>query len=65
VAESRRPGHYSSIWQFHLDNIWYYIAARSGSMDTADRVADSITHRFYALATQPNITRALDVLFGG
>jgi toxin ParE1/3/4 len=43
-----------------LDDIWYYIATKSGSLDTADRLVDSITDRFYLLATHPNIGRARD-----
>jgi len=30
-----------------LDDIWLYIAKRSGSMDIADRLVDSISDRFY------------------
>jgi hypothetical protein len=29
-----------------LDDIWYYIATESGSIEIADRVIDSITDRF-------------------
>ena len=43
-----------------LDEIWYYVATKSGSMDTADRLVDSITDRFYLLVTHPNIGRARD-----
>lgn len=43
-----------------LDDIWYYVAIRSGNMDTADRLVDSITNRFCLLATHPNIGRARD-----
>jgi toxin ParE1/3/4 len=35
-----------------LDDIWYYVAIRSGNMDTTDR--------FYLLATHPNSGRARD-----
>ena len=31
-----------------LDDIWYYIAKESGSIETADRVVDSITDRFFS-----------------
>jgi toxin ParE1/3/4 len=41
-----------------LDDIWYYVATRSGNLDAADRLIDSITHRFHLLATHPNIGRA-------
>jgi toxin ParE1/3/4 len=43
-----------------LDDIWYYVATKSGNMDTADRLVDSITDRFYLIATHPNIGRARD-----
>ena len=45
---------------FDLDDIWYYIATHSGSPDIADRLIDTITDRFYLLATHPNIGRARD-----
>jgi hypothetical protein len=32
-----------------LDDIWHYIATKSGSADIADRLVDSITDRFYRL----------------
>ena len=40
-----------------LDGIWFYIATESGSPDVADRFVDSLTRRFYLLATQPYIGR--------
>lgn len=43
-----------------LDDIWYYIAKESSSIDTADRVVDSITDRFFLLATYPHIGRRRD-----
>jgi len=43
-----------------LDDIWYYVATRSGSIEIADRLIDSITDRFFLLATHPNIGRARD-----
>lgn len=43
-----------------LDDIWYYVATESGSVDIADRLIDAITNRFYLLATHPNIGRARD-----
>jgi hypothetical protein len=33
-----------------LDNIWYYVAKDSGSIEIADRLIDSISARFYLLA---------------
>ena len=36
-----------------LDEIWYYIASKSASLDIADRLIDSITDRFFLLARHP------------
>jgi toxin ParE1/3/4 len=43
-----------------LDSIWLYIAKRSGSMDIADRLIDSITARFCLLAQNPFLGRSRD-----
>jgi len=43
-----------------LDEIWYYVAVNSGSVEIADRLIDSITERFHLLATHPNIGRRRD-----
>jgi toxin ParE1/3/4 len=43
-----------------LDDIWYYIAKESGSLETADRVIDSITERFYLLSRYPQLGRRRD-----
>ena len=43
-----------------LDDIWYYVAKESGSIDIADRLIDSITERFYLLALHPHIGRRRD-----
>ena len=43
-----------------LDEIWYFIATKSGSVETADRLIDSITDRFFLLATHPHIGRERD-----
>ena len=43
-----------------LDDIWYYAAKNSGSMDIADRLIDSITDRFFLLADYPHLGRARD-----
>jgi len=43
-----------------LDDIWYYVATKSGSLDIADRLVDSITDRFFLIASHPNIGRARD-----
>jgi toxin ParE1/3/4 len=43
-----------------LENIWYYVATESGSTGVADRLIDSITERFYLLASHPHIGRHRD-----
>jgi hypothetical protein len=36
-----------------LDDIWYYTAKESHSIEIADRVVNTITDRFFLLATHP------------
>jgi toxin ParE1/3/4 len=43
-----------------LDNIWYYVAKESGSLEIADRLIDSITDSFLLLARHPHIGRQRD-----
>jgi len=43
-----------------LDDIWYYIAKESHSIEIADRVVNSITDRFFLLATYPHLGRRRD-----
>jgi toxin ParE1/3/4 len=43
-----------------LDQIWVYTARESGSEEIADRLIDSITARFFLLATHPHIGRRRD-----
>jgi toxin ParE1/3/4 len=45
---------------FDLDNVWYYVANNSGSTDVADRLINSITDRFFLLASYPHLGRARD-----
>ncbi len=40
-----------------LDNIWYYVAKESGSIEIAGRLIESITQHFYLLASHPHIGR--------
>ena len=47
-----------------LDEIWYYIAMESGSVDVANRLIDSITGRFVLLSGHPYLGRARDDDFG-
>jgi len=43
-----------------LDDIWYYVAIESGSVEIADRFVDSITERFLLLAGYPYLGRPRD-----
>lgn len=43
-----------------LDEIWYFLATQSSSVDVADRVIGSITARFALLATHPYVGRRRD-----
>jgi toxin ParE1/3/4 len=45
-----------------LDAIWLHIARESGSIDTANRIVDRITDRFWLLARQLWIGRSRDDL---
>jgi toxin ParE1/3/4 len=47
-----------------LDDIWYYVAKESGSIETANRLIDSITDRFLLLARHPYLGRSRDDDFG-
>jgi len=46
--------------ELELNNIWYYIAKQSGSLEIADRLIDSITDRFSLLANHPYLGRRRD-----
>jgi toxin ParE1/3/4 len=46
--------------QAELDDIWYYTARESGSIEIADRLVDSITDRFFLLASHPHVGRRRD-----
>jgi toxin ParE1/3/4 len=48
-----------------IDDIWYYVASQSGSVETADCLMDFITDRFFLLASHPNIGRTRDDLRPG
>jgi toxin ParE1/3/4 len=43
-----------------LDDIWYFLATESGSIEIADRFIDTITVRFATLAKHPHIGRRRD-----
>lgn len=44
-----------------LDDIWCYIAKKSGSLEIADRFTEYLSDRFYLLANHPYIGRRRDV----
>jgi len=43
-----------------LDDIWYYVAKKSGSIGIADRLIESVNERFYLLSRYPHIGRRRD-----
>ena len=43
-----------------LDDVWFYIAKESGSIEIADRVVDSVTDRFVLLTRFPRMGRRRD-----
>jgi plasmid stabilization system protein ParE len=47
-----------------LDDIWYYVAKESGSIEIANRLIDSITNRFFLIASHPHLGRSRDDDFG-
>ena len=42
-----------------LDNIWYYVAKESGSVEIADRLIDSITEAFSMSLPATRISEAI------
>lgn len=47
-----------------LDEIWYYVAKESGSIEIATRLIDTLTDRFFLLAGFPYLGRSRDEDFG-
>jgi toxin ParE1/3/4 len=47
-----------------LDDIWYYVAQESGSVEVANRLIDTLTGRFFLLAGHPYLGRRRDDDFG-
>ena len=47
-----------------LDDIWFYVAKESGSVELADQLIDSLTERFSLLAGHPYLGRRRDEDFG-
>lgn len=50
---------------FDLDDIWYYIAKESGSIEQAERFIASLTERFYLISENPYIGRSREDLRPG
>jgi toxin ParE1/3/4 len=48
-----------------LDDIWFYVASESGSMDIANRLIDSITDQFFLLGRHPQLGRLRDEFGSG
>jgi|SRR6266404_4452129 len=46
--------------EIELNDIWHYVARASDSVDIADRLIDSITDRFFLLASHPYVGRSRD-----
>ncbi len=51
--------------EIELDEIWYYTATESGSVEIADRLIDRLTECFFVLATHPHMGRRRDDLRTG
>ena len=47
-----------------LDDIWYYVAKESGSIEIANRLLDTITDHFFVLARFAYIGRSREEDFG-
>ena len=43
-----------------LDNVWWYVARGSGSVEIADRFTELLISRFYLLSNNPHIGRRRD-----
>jgi plasmid stabilization system protein ParE len=50
--------------ELDLDDIWFYVAKESGSIEIANRLISSITDRFVLLASFPYMGRSRDEDFG-
>jgi plasmid stabilization system protein ParE len=47
-----------------LEDIWYYVARESGSIEIANQPIDTITRRFFLLAGHPYLGRVRNEDFG-
>jgi toxin ParE1/3/4 len=50
--------------ELDLDDIWFYVAKESGSIEIANRLISSMTDRFVLLASFPYMGRSRDEDFG-
>ncbi len=48
-----------------LDDIWHYVGKKSGSIETADRLVDSITEAFHLFAQAPEAGTRRDEIAPG
>ena len=55
----------SKLAELDLDKIWHHVAKKSGSIETADHVVDSVTQYFSTLARQPKAGRGREELAPG
>jgi toxin ParE1/3/4 len=55
----------SRLAERDLDSVWRFIAIDAGSLDTADKVIDSIVRHFALLARQPRAGRAREDIAPG
>ncbi len=46
--------------EVELDEIWFWTAKESGSIEIADRLIDSLTERFFMLGRHPHVGRPRD-----
>ena len=46
--------------EVELDEIWFWTAKESGSVEIADRLIDSLTERFFMLGRHPHVGRPRD-----
>ena len=46
--------------EFDLDDIWYYLATKSGNLNVADQEVDRIARVFLLLSSNPHLGRRRD-----
>ena len=46
--------------EVELDEIWFWTAKESGSIEIADRLIDFLTERFFVLGRHPHVGRPRD-----